>query len=71
MAQKEFDRMAVEKPTKRKIEILAAVRGQKIVEFMAAVMDAAWQDELKSGRVSDAMLQPADEPRYTEPVEAA
>jgi hypothetical protein len=55
---KTFTHIGIEKPTQKKLAILAQVRGVRIYELAAGLADHAWNDALSQGLVTPAMLQP-------------
>jgi hypothetical protein len=59
MAQepKEYSNLAVLPETKRKIQLLAKIKGDNILELIAAWADEAWEKSKKEGLVNDAMIQ--------------
>lgn len=50
-----FEKVAVRKPTKRKIEVLSIFYGST-VNLMENVADQLWEKALEEGKVNDAML---------------
>lgn len=56
MAEKtSFDKVAVRRETKRKIEILAIYHGP-IVDYVESLIDLEWKKAENEGRVNDLML---------------
>lgn len=54
-----FTHIAVEKPTQRKIALLAKSLDVSIYSLVEYMADLEWKNALKRGVVTDAMLQPS------------
>lgn len=61
MAQepKEYSNLAVTPETKRKIQLLAQIKGVNILDLIASWADEEWEKTKKEGLVTDAMLTPS------------
>jgi hypothetical protein len=56
MAEDKFTHLAVEKPTQRKVALLAKAMDVSIYSLVEYWADAEWRSALKAGLVTDAML---------------
>ena len=61
MADDKFTHLAVEKPTQRKVALLAKAMDVSIYSLVQYWADAEWQDAKKAGLVTDAMLKTSDQ----------
>jgi len=52
-----FTHIAVEKPTKHKIAILATIHDERIYEMVADWVDREWKSAKEAGLVRDSMLE--------------
>lgn len=53
-----FTHVAIEKPTQKKIALLAKVKGGTIYEMVGEWADLYWDQAREAGVVTDAMLKP-------------
>lgn len=52
----EYTHVGIKKRAQRQIAILAQVKGIRIYAFVDLLAEAAWQDALQAGLVTDAMI---------------
>lgn len=58
-----YTHIGIEKPVKRKIAILASVKGGQIKSIVGEWAEKAWQEALANGLVTEAMLNAAAKKR--------
>jgi hypothetical protein len=58
--KKEFTHVAIAKPTKRKVTLLANAMDVDIYSLVELWAEKEWQTALKAGLVTDAMLKPSE-----------